>query len=518
MTQRIPLLLLAGFAALLILHTTSPPARASSHAEAPMIAEDPHADSTDLYAFRSPENPDRVVILANYIPLQEPSGGPNWKLFSDTVLYQINVDRNLDGQADAIFSFTFTTKIRTPGTFLNFLGPVTALTTDSGTVDTGSNLHPSINRYQTYDLTLAEVIQGSSRVTTLARNVIVPPVNVGATTTPNYEALAQQAVHTIPERNLRVFAGQRDDPFFIDLGAFFDLLQVRPFRSFSALQPSGTPNQPRGGDSLAGFNCHTLALEVPITFLTGTDAIPGPEDPRRLVGFYTSASRPRITVLRPGQRPETSPDFIQVSRLGAPLVNELFIPIADPRGYTKDLWNAAKPFQDNRLFRSFFEFPEPTLRLAQIYPALRPVVPNIKPDASGFDGAARTDLLGGATPLLNFAPDLLRLDVSIPPVAAGNRLGALAGDLGGFPNGRRLSDDAVDIYMRAAAGALVPGEISLPDLNFKGTRAQFLDAINFGDGVDANTDRPFLNRFPFAAIPSDGVNPPHNNNTAGGNP
>jgi hypothetical protein len=517
MRKRVLFLLFAGVGISLSFAGGSLPALASSHAEAPLIAEDPQADATDLYAFRSPENPDRVVILANYIPLQEPGGGPNYKLFSDRVLYQVHVDRTNDGEADLIFSFTFTTKIRNPGTFLNFLGPVTALTKDGSTVDNGANVHPSINRYQTYDLTLTRITGGRSERTLLARNVIVPPVNVGPTTTPSYSALADRAIHTVVENGIHVFAGQRDDPFFIDLGAFFDLLQVRPFRNLSALQPPGTPAQPRGGDSVAGYNCHTLALEVPIPFLTGRTAIPGPQDPARLLGFWTTASRPRVTVLRPGGIQETSPDYIQVSRLGAPLVNELFIPIADPRGYTKDFWNAARPALDPLYFRSFMEFPEPSLRLAQIYPVLRGVVPNVKPDGSGFDGK-RTEFLGGVTPLLNFAPDMLRLDVSIPPVATGNRLAALAGDLGGFPNGRRLTDDVVDIYMRAAAGALVPGEISVLPINFKGTRAQLLDAINFGDGVDTNADQSFLTRFPFAATPSDGVNPPHTNNTAGGNP
>jgi hypothetical protein len=508
--------MLAGLAASLLLAPATLPVWASSHAEAPLIADDPQVDATDLYAFRSPERPDRVVILANYIPLQEPGGGPNYKLFSDRALYQVHVDRTNDGDAELIFTFTFKTKIRTPGTFLNFLGPVTAITTDGSTVDSGTNIHPSLNRYQTYDLTLTRIVGGQAQTATLARNVVVPPVNVGPTTTPNYEALATAAIHTVAENGIRVFAGQRDDPFFIDLGAFFDLLQVRPFRNFSALQPQGTPAQPKGGDTVAGYNCHTLALEVPITLLTGTAVAPGPQDPTRLLGFYTTASRPRITVLRPGGQ-DVSSDFIQVSRLGAPLVNELFIPIADARGYTKDFWNAARPALDPLYFRSFIEFPEPSLRLAQLYPVLRGVVPNVKRDASGFDGA-RNEFLGGVTPLLNFAPDMLRLDVSILPVATGNRLAALAGDLGGFPNGRRLADDVVDIYMRAAAGALVGGEIALPDINFRGSRGQLLDAINFGDGVDTNADRPFLNRFPFAASPSDGVNPAHTNNNTSGNP
>jgi hypothetical protein len=457
-----------------------------------------------------------VVILANYIPAEEPSGGPNYYLFSDNVLYQINVDRNNDGRAELIFTFRFNTKIKTPGTFLNFLGPVTALTTDNSTIDTGTNVVANLNRYQTYDLFLTEVTRGGRRTTVLARNVISPPCNVGPTTTPNYEALAQKAIHTIPGRNIRVFAGQRDDPFYLDLGAIFDLLQVRPFRSFSALQPQGTQNK-SGSDSLAGFNCHTLALEVPIQFLTGTTTIPGADDPRRLLGFYTTARRPRITVLRPGRKPSISSDTVQVSRLGAPLVNELFLPIADARGYTKDFWNSTEPSQDLRLYGDRFRFPEASLRLAQIYPVLRTVVPNVQVDGSGnvtLSNVPRTDLLGGVTPLLNVAPDLLRLDVSIAPVAVGNRLGVIAGDFGGFPNGRRLTDDVVDVYMRAAAGVLVAGEISVPAASFTGTRAALLDAISFGDGVNANTDQQFLTTFPFVATPNDGVNPPHTNNNA----
>jgi hypothetical protein len=514
--KRIHSLWLAGMAATLAVGGAPAPTWASSHAEAPMISEDPQADATDLYAFRSPESPDKVVILANYIPAEEPSGGPNYYLFSDNVRYEVKVDRNNDGAADLIFTWRFNTKIQTPGTFLNFLGPVTSLTTDGSAIDTGKNVNPSLNRYQTYNLLLTRVSGNVRHTQILAQNVISPPCNVGPTTTPNYQALSDKAIHTIPGTNIRVWAGQRDDPFYLDLGGIFDLLQVRPFRNFSALQPQGTPAQPKGGDSLAGFNVHTLALEVPITLLTGTDTIPAADDPRRLLGFYTTASRPRVTILRPGQAPQVSDDMVQVSRLGAPLVNELFIPIADPNGYTKDFWNATDPTQDAALFKSFFQFPEATLRLAQIYPVLRAVVPNIKADQSGFDGA-RTDLLGGVTPLLNFAPDLLRMDVSIAPVAVGNRLGVIGGDFGGFPNGRRLTDDVVDVYMRAAAGVLVGGEISLPDINFKGTRGQLLDAIKFGDGVDVN-EVPFLNRFPFAATPHDGVNPPHNNNTANGNP
>jgi hypothetical protein len=279
----------------------------------------------------------------------------------------------------------------------------------------------------------------------------------------------------------------------------------------------GTPNAP-GIDTIAGFNCHTLAIEVPITFLTGTSQIPSGSDASRILGFWTTASRPRMSVLRPGRAPTGSNGVVQVSRLGAPLVNELFIPIADPRGYNKDFWNSVDPDRDLRFFRSYLQFPEPALRLAQIYPVLRGVVPGIQVDGSGsvsFTSTARTDLLGGATPLLNLAPDMLRLDVSVAPTgAAPSRLGALGGDLLGFPNGRRLADDVVDIYVRAGAGALVSGDITVGD--FTGSRLQFLNTVNLGDGVDANTDSPFLDRFPFAGTPTDGVNPRHTSGSLGG--
>lgn len=484
-----------------------PPAHASSHREAPLISEDPQADNTDVYFFRSPTDPGKAVILANYLPGEEPSAGPNYYTFSDRVLYDVNVDRNGDGKDDLIFRFRFKTHIQTAGTFLNFLGPVTKLTSDGSSVATAGNINPLYNRYQTYDVSLIRRVGRIERSSVIAQNVIVPPNNVGSTTTPNFPALVDQAVHTVPNLGIRTFAGQIDDPFFIDLGGFFDLLRVRPYRSLHALNGMlPLPDRADAPDTLSGFNCHTLALEVPITLLTGTAAVPSATDPRRIVGVYASASRPRVTVLRNGKVTVQRP-YVQVSRQGAPLVNELFIPIKDEKNRTKDSWNASDPEDDAR-FRSFFQFPEPSLRLAQLYPVLRPVIPNIKPDASGFTGP-RTDLTGGAVPLLNFAPDLLRLDVSVPVNPNPNRLGALAGDAQGFPNGRRLGDDVVDIYMRAAAGALVPGNVTVGD--FTGSRAQFLEAIHFGDGVDAHENGrfPFRTTFPFAPNAHGGVNPAH---------
>jgi uncharacterized protein DUF4331 len=505
--------LMAGLVAGLVLAGGSPAARASSHAEAPMIAEDAQADNTDLYAFKSPEDPRKIVVISNFIPAEEPSGGPNYKTFSDSVLYEIKVDRDNDGYEDVAYQFEFSTKIQTPGTFLNFLGPITSLTTNGSAVDNGSNVNPLYNRYQTYTLRRVTTRGGSRTVDTLARNVLVPPPNVGASTVPNYAPLADQAIYAVPGTGIRVFAGQRDDPFFLDLGAIFDLLSVRPYRSLNALMPPGG-NRANPGDSLAGFNVHSIVMEIPIVDLTGTSLPPASDNPRRLVGFWSTASRRRVSILRNRSATIQDGDWVQVSRLGAPLVNELFIPIKDPNGYTKDYWNGGPPYEDVR-FLSRFQRPEAALRLAQLYPALRGVVPFINADQTGFT-QDRTDLLGGVTPLLNFAPDELRIDTSLPAVQQGaagyNRLGVIAGDLGGFPNGRRLSDDVVDVYMRAAAGVLVPGNVGSPPV----TRAAFLDSIKFGDGVDANTDATFLTKFPFVALPHDGLNPPHNNNKAQG--
>lgn len=490
----------------------APPARASSHAEAPLIAEDPVADNTDVYMFRSPENPSRLVILANYIPMEEPSGGPTYTYFSERVLYEIHVDRNNDGREDLTFQFRFRTQVQTPGTLLPYLGPITQLTGGSGAVVSGSNpVNPLYNRFQTYSVNLVtHRRRGRDLTQLLAQNVIVPPNNAGSTTIPNYGQLVQQAIHTINPQGIRTFAGQVDDPFFLDLGAIFDLLRVRPFRQLHVLNgATPLPNRAVAPDLLSGFNCHTLALEIPITLLTQTAQVPGPADPNRILGVYASASRRRISVLRTGGGAQDAGPWVQVSRLGAPLVNELFLPLADPRGRTRDFWNSTEPENDAQ-FRDFFRFPEVSLRLAQLYPILRPVIPNLNANATGFAGP-RTEFLGSATPLLNFAPDFLRVDVSTAPTGTPNRLGVIGGDAQGFPNGRRLADDVVDIFMRAAAGVLVPGQITIPELGFTGTRAQALAAVNFGDGVDANDNGRvgFRGTFPFVANAHNGVNPAH---------
>lgn len=496
-------------AGLLVVSISGSPARASSHAEAPMIAEDPKADNTDVYFFRSPEDPTKVVVLANYIPLEQPSAGPTYYYFSDEVLYAIHFDRNQDGRVDTEFRFRFRTRVQTPGTFLSYLGPITQLTRNGGSPTTANGVNPLYNRFQTYTITLVDRTTNSNgRV--IAQDVLVPPNNAGPTTTSDFRSLTSQAVYTIPGTGIRTFAGQVDDPFFIDLGAFFDLLRVRPFRSLHALQGvDPRPNRTDAPDMLSGYNVHTIALELPITFLSGTATVPGPNDASRILGVYASASRPRIKVIIPSGEASGGP-FVQVSRLGNPLVNELFNPLVDPDNLrrTRDDFNRTPPSLDAR-FRKSYQFPEAALRLAQLYPALRGVVPNVTVDAQGtpsFTGP-RTDLLGGVTPLLNFVPDYLRLDVSVPITSSPNRLGVIGGDAQGYPNGRRLGDDVVDIFMRVAAGALFPDTITVNGQST--TRGAFLNSINFGDGVNTHENGRFgfLGTFPFVGTAHPGVLP-----------
>jgi hypothetical protein len=186
----------------------------SSHREAPEISKDPVADSTDLYAFVSPDNPDTVTIIANYVPLESPDGGPNFYEFGDDVLYAINIDNNGDGKAEVSYQFRFTNTITNQATFLYNTGPITSLTSSSW------------NRRQHYSVT--RVAHGRSQV--LGTNLACPPCNIGPLSTPNYPALAQAAVHSL-SGSRQVFAGQRAEGFFVDLGSIFDLANLRPFEA-----------------------------------------------------------------------------------------------------------------------------------------------------------------------------------------------------------------------------------------------------------------------------------------------
>jgi hypothetical protein len=427
--------------------------RASSHREAPLISQDPLADNTDVYAFVSPANPDRVALIANFIPLEAPYGGPNFFKFDDNVLYDINIDNNGDAVEDIVFEFKFRTEVRNPNTFLYNTGTITSL--DS----------PAFNVRQFYTLTRFDGPRGT-RGTVLAQDVPTPPVNVGFRSTPNYDLLAKLAIRQLPN-GTQVFAGQRDDPFFVDLNVF-DLL---------AVPPADNDNS----DSLAGFNVHTIALEVPISSVTANGARPSSlSDPNAVIGVWSTASRPSVTTRVAGQENQSGP-YVQVSRLGQPLVNEVVI----PRG-VKDIFNSLHPTGDGAAL-GFVTDPEVPRLLSALFGIQSPPAP-------------RNDLVTiflTGIPGLNQPPnvrpsEMLRLNVAIAPVSNPNRLGVLGGDIAGFPNGRRLTDDVVDIALRAMAGATP----LTPSFN-TGINAQL------GDGVPAN-DKPFLFFFPYVASPTPG--------------
>jgi hypothetical protein len=471
-------------------------ASASSHREAPLIGEDPAADNTDVYAFVSPDTPDTVTIIAGYIPLEEPGGGPNWQRFSDDVLYEIHIDNTGDARPDITYQFRFRTDYNSVlaagqnGTFFYNVGQIDGLPTPA-------NFH---NALVAQTMNVARVENGNRSV--LGTGVWTAPIYVGrfaygtggmpAADDRNYAAIAQQAVRTLPSGET-VFAGQRDDPFFVDLGAAFDDVTFRggPFGNLGG-----------GADYVGGYNCHIIAIKVPLARLVKTGTSANPADPGNVVGVYASASRPRVTIRRKsGDALESHGQYVQVSRLGIPLVNEVLIPLA-----YKDRWNRSDPWDDAGKFGSYILLPSlPTYAQALYGPSgIRARVGYMAPTRNANDpnndmlqlitGKVGLGVTGGA-----FAPaDLLRLNVRTPgsalPTNVGNpvlpqgrsRLGAAGGDTQGFPNGRRLFDDVVDIELRYVLNTL--GNIN---------------AIPFGDGVDGN-DKVYQATFPYVPIPHPG--------------
>jgi Domain of unknown function (DUF4331) len=430
------LLAAAASAALIVAYASrggSPSAaQASSHREAPLISEDPSADNTDTYAFRSPDKPDTVSIIANYIPGEDPAAGPNWYSFSPSARYVVYADKNGDGKPDVTWRFRF--KNRAPVAFLQ-------------------------NTQQEY--TVTRVDGKSSSV--VGSGLLTPPDNIGPRSTPNYHSLALAGVHDLNDGS-KVFAGQRDDGFFGDIGAIFDLVAIR----------EGTGATGGGKDFFAGYAVHSIALQVPLSELDNGG--------NHVVGIWAASERPKITVeaKRRTAGKRTTANWVQVSRLGNPLINEVLIPTE-----LKDKWNASTPDKDKQ-FEQYYSTPILAHLLNQLYPQFGP-----------FQETNRSDLVsvlltGLKEPNLNFTgpteADELRLNLGIAPTAPvgkGNRLGVLGGDLAGWPNGRRLEDDVIDIAERAVGGALIGHSLPL------------------GDGVDAN-DVSYMSTFPYQADPFSG--------------
>ena len=393
---------------------------ASSHREAPLIADDPSADLTDVYAFRSPDKPSTVTILANAIPGEDPAAGPNWYTFSPGARYNLKIDTTGDVRPDVIYRFAFQRK--------------------TGQLFLGDTAQP---------YTVTRIAKGRSTI--VARGTTAPN-NIGRRTTPEYRGIAQKAVVAFDGGESKAFAGQRDDPFFGDIGAIFDLVAIR----------KGTGNMGGGKDFFAGYAVHTFGIQVPIVDLRAKNGT---------IGVWASVDRQRVTTR--GATTRDAGGWVQVNRLGNPLVNEVIIPTA-----LKDRWNALQPWNESE-FRKYYTEPLLAGVINQLYKLGVP--------EKGRDDLVAVLLTG--VPKLNMTgpklADVLRLNLTIPVTKSPSRLGVLAGDNQGWPNGRRLSDDVIDIAEQAVGGFL------------KGTK------LPLGDGVNAD-DVQLLDAFPYAADPKSG--------------
>ena len=445
----------------------------SSHREAPEISKDPVADSTDVYAFVSPDDPTTVTLITNYIPLEGPAAGPNFYEFGDDVQYQINIDNDNDAVAEVIYTFRFTTTVRNPNTFLYNTGPISSPT------------DPNWNRRQTYTVSRTDA---RNVTTVLGTGLTCPPCNIGPLSTPNYAAIAQAAVHPLAGGRT-VFAGQRAEGFYVDLGSVFDLGNLRPFENLHAF---GNLPARNGVNATKLLNVHTIAIKVPISDLTGTSAN---------IGVWASAYRQKVRVLdQPNGKTlatiNTGP-FVQVSRLGNPLFNEVLVPMVQ-----KDYWNTQEPVKDSQ-FAAGVQHPELAGLLNVLYPGVFPHLAAYNKPRADLQAILLTGIPAGVVsptystytgPVL---ADMLRLNTTIPPTATPNVLGVLGGDLAGFPNGRRVFDDVFTIELRAIAGVTIP--LVDPGFTPDGAASVVTDGVTFNN---------YLPNFPYLGVPYSGYDVP----------
>jgi hypothetical protein len=440
------------------------PAVASSHREAPLIAADPAVDNTDVYAFVSPDEPDTVTFVANWFGLQEPNGGPTFYPWATDANYDINIDTDGNAKPDVGYRLTFRTEDRRGNdTFLYNNGPVTGLDDEN------------LLFRQYYTLSVSK---GGGWTKLLEGQVA--PSQLGAASIPDYAPLRDQAIKDVPGGG-KVYVGSAEDPFFADLRVF-DLLY-------------GGDLSEVGQDTLAGTNVNTWALQVPLSEVTAGG------DPQRnpVIGVWSDTER-RSLQLSPGTATAVG-EPVQVSRLGNPLVNEVVLPAG-----LKDAFNGLTPVKDAtipdvvkrvtdpevaRLLEGIYGVPAPATPRNDLVEIFLTGIAKNAPTLDGTKAPIQADLnshvLNADTDPKQFQPsEMLRLNTSIAPAADPNRLGVLAGDLQGFPNGRRLTDDVIDIEVQAVAGAAQAGKL--------------VDALAAGDGVDAN-DVAFLDEFPYVALP-----------------
>ena len=475
--RRYHLLVAALLAALAAIGLAVSTGSGSSHREAPLSSIDPTGDDTDVYAFVAPDAQDKLTLIGNWIPFEDPAGGPNFYRFDDRASYYLNVDNTGDGKYDIRYRFKFKTKARNPNSFLYALPGVKSID------------DPKLNLVQTYSVWRERWHKDhlvSNKL--LAHGLPVAPNNVGPKTIPNYDAVANQAIRSLPGGG-KVFAGPVDDPFFVDLGSTFDAINI----DMPGRPGIGTGNQGGGKDDLAGYNVHTIALQVPKADVTRDHKAPADaKSANAVVGVWASTYRPRLQVTdespvasaaklskaaKHARRASDDHGEVQVSRLGNPLVNEVVIPLGQ-----KDHFNATQPSDDLKNFGKYVLSPELAKVINILFPGLN--VPENN----------RTDivqaLLTGIPGLTQIAPaapptDTLKINLGVAPNPKPSRFGVIGGDTQGFPNGRRLTDDVVDISERVVGGFLKGNKLPL------------------GDGVDQN-DKPFRASFPYVASPAAG--------------
>jgi hypothetical protein len=463
---------LSFLAALLAVAVAVPLSIGSSHREAPRILKDPTADNTDVWAYTASDAPGSLTVVANWIPLADPAGGPNFYPLDENARYYVKIDNTGDGYEDVAYRWKFTTRFRNPNSFL-YAAP---------TVDSVND--PDVNLVQTYDLYKETYrnrkLVGSKRI---ADNAPVVPDNVGPKTIPNFAQVEAGGITPLKGGG-KTIVTPADDAFFVDLGAVFDGINIdKPGR------PNiGLGNQGGGKDDVAGYNTKSFVLQVPEREVTRDGKqVSSMKAGNAVVGVWATTERKRGSVLgssvsgkrKHGKR-SGHDGYVQVSRLGNPLINEVIVPIGK-----KDKFNATSPADDARNFGRFALNPEPARLLNALF-------------GLGVQETNRTDivqaLLTGVPGLTQIgknppAADTLKLNLGVAPSANPNRFGVLAGDLAGFPNGRRLIDDVVDIELRVIAGALLSPPKNIP----------------LGDGVDQN-DKPFRSQFPYVALANDGFN------------
>jgi hypothetical protein len=451
-------------------------ALSSSHREAPNIMLDPSADNTDVYAWTTRDAKHAITVASNWIPGQVPANGPNFFRFDDRARYYIQFDNTGDGVADVKYLFKFDTRVRNPNSFL-YAGP--------GTTGFGD---PGLNVIQRYDVTRLKYKRGKLKVRkVVAEDLPVAPPNIGPKTFPDYDNFVDAATRKLPGGG-KIFVGQRDDPFYVDLGATFDAINVR----------EGTGNEGEGKDDFSGYSTSAIVIQLPEQKVTKNgEQVTGADANNAVVGVWSTTDRRRLQVTNAAgtgsqHRPRARKNrFVQVSRLGNPLINEVVIPLGK-----KDQFNRTTPDEDAARYGRFALKPE----LAAILNALFGI---------GAPESDRTDIVQA---LLQGIPDLnqhsgrhagtpvdtLKLNLGVNPAKKPDRFGVIGGDNAGFPNGRRPQDDVVDIEFQVVAGILVGNPVAL------------------GDGVDRN-DKPFLSKFPYLAAPdsgfdsnpSDRFEPPH---------